>query len=466
MVNSDARASKAKSYRSIWSPQPGPQSLLIKCPFPEMFYGGARGGGKTSGILGHWAKHAGKWGKFAKGIIFRRTYDELEEVHEQASHMYGPIGAKYSGYKRTWIFPNGAKIKFRYLAKDKDADHYQGHSYTWIGIEEITNFPSPDPINKLRGTLRSSDGVVCQWVATGNPGGPGHNWVKARYISPMPPLQPYTDPKTGEVRIFIPAKLQDNAILMRNDPRYVHRLHDSGPEWLVKAWLDGNWDIVAGGMFDDIWDSAKNIIPPFAIPSNWIIDRSFDWGSTKPFSLGWWAESNGEKAPNGVIYKKGTLFRIGEWYGCTGKPNEGLKMLAVEIAKKGREMELQRKWNVQPGPADPSIFSKQNGMCIADDMSKAGMQFHPGDASPGSRKNGWELMRKMIKAVQKQPMEDPGLYVFENCRDFIRTVPVAPRDKNDPMDIDTASEDHVLDDSRYRCMFKRHSAGTQKLVGV
>lgn len=407
-----------------------------------------------------------RYGRCAKGVLFRRTYPELEEVHEQATRMYSPIGGHYRASKRTWYFPNGAKIKFRHLAKDKDADSYQGHQYTWVGVEEITNFPSPAPIDKIRATLRSSDGVPCQFVATGNPGGSGHNHVKARYITPMPPMQPYLDPKSGTTRIFIPAKLSDNAILVRNDPGYVNRLHESGPEWLVKAWLDGNWDIVAGGMFDDIWDSAVNIIRPFEIPSSWIIDRAFDWGSSKPFSLGWWAESNGEKAPDGKVYKKGTLFNIGEWYGSNGKPNEGLRMLAVEVARKGLEMERFRKWPVQAGPADPSIFAVENGASIARDMELAGMKFYAADAGPGSRKNGWERMRKMIKSAKQEPMEEPGLYVFETCRDFIRTVPILPRDRNDPDDADSEAEDHCGDQSRYRCMFKRPSVSMPKLVGV
>lgn len=454
------------NYVVAWRPQPGPQTFLLQCPYDEIFYGGARGGGKTSGLLGHWAKHAQHGGRHARGILFRRTYPELEEVLAQALELYPKLGAFYSVQRRCWSFPNGAQLKLRHLQRDLDHVKYQGHQYTWMGWEEITNFPSPVPIDSLKACLRSAHGVRCQWLATGNPGGAGHNWVKARFIDPMSPLRPFRDPLSGAVRVFIPARLADNQILLQKDPGYVDRLKASGPPWLVKAWLDGLWDIVAGGMVDDLWTSAVHVLEPFPIPAGWLIDRAFDWGSSKPFSLGWWAESDGGRAPNGRVYPKGTLFRIAEWYGWSGKPNEGLRMLAVDIARKGREMEQRAGWRVQPGPADPAIFAVENGVCIADDMARLGLPFEPADAGPGSRKTGWERVRRYLNAARQSPMEEPGLFVFETCRQFLRTVPVLPRDLRDPDDVNTESEDHIGDETRYRVMFQRRVVKAQKLVGT
>ena len=460
----------ASELRVAWRPQHGPQTLLLLCPYDDIFYGGARGGGKTSGILGHWAKHAHEFGRHARGILFRRTYDELEEVIEQASQIYPLLGAYYNAGKRTWHFPNGARLKLRYMDKDKDAKRYQGHQYTWIGWEELTNWPSPDPIDKLNACLRSAHGVRCQKVSTGNPGGVGHNWVKARYIDPMPPLKPYRDPVTHVVRIFIPARLQDNQLLMENDPGYVDRLKGSGPDWLVKAWLDGNWDIVAGGMFDDLWKREVHILEPFPIPKGWVIDRAFDWGSSAPFSLGWWAESNGEALPDKRIFYKGTKIRIAEWYGWNGKPNKGLNMIDTEIARKALDMEqamtTAHGYQFTEGPADPSIFNTTNGVNIAEGMGRIGLKFQPASAGAGSRKSGWELMRRMLKASTKAPMEEAGLFVFSTCRQFIRTVPMLPRDLTNLDDVDTDAEDHVGDETRYELTNKRRSVSSQKLVGV
>lgn len=440
-------------YQVIWEPQRGPQRLAMKCRFvDELFYGGARGGGKTDFAVGDWADHAAEFGAFAKGILFRKSYDELEEVVERTSQLYPKLGAHYNISKRMWVFPNGAKLWLRYLKRDKDAEKYQGRSFTWMCIEEITNFPSPAPIDKLKGTLRSAHGVRCRWIATGNPGGPGHNWVKGRFISPMRPYEIFTDPRTNRTRIFIPSKLEDNKLLMRSDPTYVDRLRDAGPAWLVQAWLSGNWDIVAGGMFDDVWDRDKLVLPSVEIPKHWPIYRSFDWGSTKPFSVGYHARLPGDESFLGRIFKKNTRIRVFEWYGCKkDEPNTGLKMLATEIAEQGLQQE--RLWGIasqiRTGPADPSIFTEENGSCIAKDMAQKKMIFLPADTRPGSRKTGWETYRKMLKAGLKTPYEEPGYFVMDRCLDYIRTVPVLPRDERMPDDVDSNSEDHIGDESRY-----------------
>lgn len=226
----------------------------------------------------------------------------------------------------------------------------------------------------------------------------------------------------------------------------------------------GDWNIVDGGMFDDVWNDRTHVLEPFDIPKSWHVDRSFDWGSSKPFSVGWWAESDGTEATlkdgSKRNFPRGTLFRISEWYGWNGKPNEGLKMLAGDIAKGIKEREASLGLTVKPGPADNSIFDTQDGNCIADNMAAAGVRWERSDKSPGSRKNGWELLRGRLSESRKHPMERPGLFVFSNCRQFIRTVPTLPRDESKTDDVDTESEDHVADETRYRVTMPRRQIRT------
>jgi hypothetical protein len=254
--------------------------------------------------------------------------------------------------------------------------------------------------------------------------------------------------------VYIPSRLEDNQALTENDPDYWKRVEASaaGNEALLKAWRDGDWDIVAGGMFDDLWKRKKHVIKPFEIPDSWKINRTFDWGSSKPFCVLWWAESDGTGAPNGTTYARGTVFLIAEWYGCTKRPNEGLKMLAVDIAKGIKEREEKMPWTVQPGAADSSIFDAENGVSIADDMAKQGVKWLPADKSPGSRKIGWERIRRYLKAATQFPMEGPGLFVWDTCPHWIRTVPVLPRDPDNMDDVDSDAEDHAGDTTRYRLM--------------
>jgi hypothetical protein len=164
-----------------WSARGNPaQMALLECSVFEVFFGGARGGGKTDGMLGEWANHADRYGKDAIGLMLRRTRTELIETIERSRAIYSLLGWKYNETEKMWRATNGARLRFAYLERDADADQYQGHSYTRLYVEEIGTFPSPAPIFKLMATLRSSAGVPVGFRATGNPGGPGHQWVKAR----------------------------------------------------------------------------------------------------------------------------------------------------------------------------------------------------------------------------------------------------------------------------------------------
>ena len=315
-----------------------------------------------------------------------------------------------------------------------------------------------------------------KYRATCNPYGVGHNAVKAYFIDPAPAGVPFVPPSVdlpegvaipdaGDAlkAVRLTGHYSENRTLLTADPQYPQKIAASAanPEQ-AKAWLGGDWDIVAGGMVDDVWDRQKHVLPPFPIPSSWRIDRAFDWGSSKPFSVGWWAESDGTEATLADGTKRswppGTLFRIAEWYGCRpGSPNEGLKMLAVEVADGIKEREGSFLWGprAKEGPADSSIFDVENGRSIADDMAARGVRWERADKSPGSRKAGAEEVRTRLKAGLSHPMEEPGLFVFDHCREWLRTVPVIPRSDRNPDDVDTEAEDHHWDETRYRARYER-----------
>lgn len=465
-------AEQVRETLIVWRAQPGPQRALLRCPVFEVFFGGARGGGKSDAMLGEWTQHAGRHGKAANGVFFRRELTQLDEVIARSIELYSRLGAEWKDQKKTWLFPNGARLKFRPLERDRDAEKYQGHSYTRVYAEELGNFPNPQPILKMMATLRSADGVPCRFRGTGNPGGPGHNWLKRRYIDPAPPFEPFPDPHTGLLRVFIPARLKDNLALVANDPQYADRLRQSGPREIVRAWLEGDWNIVAGGMFDDLWSEAAHVVRPFTVPSSWRIDRAFDWGSARPFSVGWWAESDGSDIlladGDRRSTARGDLFRIAEWYGSTGEPNEGLRLTDARIADGivERERALGIHGRVRPGPADTQIFDRDaGGASIAEAMNAKGVRWLPADKTPGSRKRGWQAVRRRLEAAATHPREEPGLFVFETCRACIAQLPTAPRSERDPEDVDTASEDHILDELRYRCLASRREATALRAVG-
>lgn len=455
-----------RPIKVIWRPHKGPQEALLTCPVFEVFYGGARGGGKTDGMLGEFVVHADLYRQHAIGLMIRRTRVELVETIERSKELYGLLGATYHEKDSMWRFPNGARLRFAYLERDADADGYQGHGYTRIYVEEAGNFPSQAPIMKLMATLRSGHGVPCGMRLTGNPGGPGHQWVKARYVDPAPLGWKIITSQFGEGltrdRVYIPARVSDNPTLPRD---YQAGLHMSGSPALVKAWLEGDWNVVAGAFFSEF--GPQHIIRPMALPDLWPRFRSADWGSAKPFSVGWWAISDGSLS----FLPRGALIRYREWYGWNGKPNEGLKLTAEEVG--GGYTDLVTKLHV-PGIAerevgdninngasvlDPSAFANDGGPSIAeriangskDEKGKIRVDFRRADnkrvALLGAI-GGWDQVRARLKGEEGRPM----IYFFETCTHIIRTLPALQHDKLRAEDVDTEGEDHAPDECRYACM--------------
>jgi hypothetical protein len=462
----------------IWAPQRGPQTILVRCHVAQdILLAGTRGWGKTDGVLGDWLYHLLKYREYAAGLFVRPTYPELEKTMLRAQKLYQDI-AEWNEQKKTFRFYGGGIFQFRHLRMLKDAQAHQGDENTWINVEEATNYPTPDVPDLLWGTLRSVHSVTTRYLMTANPGGPGHNWVKSRYIDPAPPFKPFDAvikfPDGREFRtrrITIAGRLEDNKILLKSDPTYPDRLAKAaiGQEWLLRAWLDGDWNITAGGMFDSLWRQSVHVLKPFKIPDSWRIYRAFDWGSTKPFSIGWWAISNGEEAITRDGRKRhfppGTFIRAGEWYGWNGTPNRGCGLFDTAVAAGIREREERVGWKVFDGPADSSIFTKVSGKAIADDYKSEKIFWKPADKSPGSRIAGWRKLAELLDNAVKNPLELPGLYVFDNCAHFIRTVPVLPRDPMKPDDVDTNAEDHIGDETRYMITYKPNVGKMTRIPG-
>jgi hypothetical protein len=439
------------------------QCTAIDSEATEILYGGAAGGGKSflmraAAIL---------WCSEIPGLqvyLFRRLYDDLIK-----NHMEGPSGFRslLSTWEQAgWVeiveneirFWNGSKIYLCHCQHEKDMYKYQGAEIHVLLIDELTHWLEK-MYRFLRNRVRMAGlkipakyaGMFPRILCGANPGNIGHLWVKATFIDGAVPMELRRMPKKegGMLRQFIPAKLDDNPTLAVDDPHYEDRLSGLGSDALVKAMRDGDWNVVDGAFFDG-WSTERHVVKPFEIPSDWLRFRSADWGSAAPFSVGWWAVVQDEYVmPGGRVAPRGALVRYREWYGASA-PNVGLKLTAAEVARGIREKE--RDDTIAYGVLDPAAFAVDGGPSIAEMMAKEKVYFRPADNKRVSQKgamSGWDQMRARLKGdADGRPM----LFVFETCRDFIRTVPVLQHDPDKPEDLDTDGEDHVADEARYGCM--------------
>lgn len=500
-----------EKFEVIWQPIPNSsQELAIDSRCDHTLYEGARGPGKTITQLMRFARNVGKgYGAYWKGVIFDREFDNLSGLVTESKKWFKKVFgddcefmASAQSYK--WVWKTGEELLFRHVKKPADYDGFHGHEYPFIGWNELTKYPTSalydkfmsvnrctfDPVRDTpkdeRGNYLTEDGlplppIKLQVFSTTNPNGPGHNWVKKRFID----IAPRGSVVRVNVEVFDP-QTQENAIVTRTQvaifgsyreniylsKEYVAELESITDPNLRRAWLFGDWDIVTGGAFDDVWDRRKHVLPRFVVPEGWKVDRAFDWGSTHPFSVGWWAESNGEEALipyEGKLYSfcppKGTLVQIFEWYGGEKDKlgqfefnNKGTKLGSGTIANGINEREislLANGWiHKKPyaGPADNQIGSVLDAdkETTAATMSKLGVEWTTSDKTKDSRMIGLQLVRDRLEAVMKG--DGPGLYFMQNCTASIATIPVLPRDEDKPDDVDTDAEDHCYDMVRYRVL--------------
>lgn len=473
-----------KGSRFSWAPQPGSQVKFLASKAFETLSEGGRGTGKTDSLLMRFAQHTGKgYGQDWNGIIFRRTKPELVDIKGKALRWFPALfpGIVYNKTTSTWTWPTGETLRFAAARVPEDYNNFHGHAYAFMGWEELTNWPNDSLYTQMMSLVRSSNPDVPLMVcATTNPHGVGHGWVKERFRLPI------VDGNYHEInlpeqktRAAVHGSLEENRIFLAATPDYLTTLRATRDPMKRRAWMHGDWNIVSGGMFDDLWSERFHVLPPLRaedIPEGWVITRAYDHGTSAPFSNGWYARSNGDpiivkkKTWNAdraelVEYEmmvgqvKGDLVRFGEWYGWNGEANQGVRMGSRAIGKGILDRQKKRGIHerVRGGVADDSIWAGSTddpSKSVASEMKAVGCEWEKAGKGPNSRTNGWQVMRDMMEGAipdEEGHRDAPGLFVTSDCEHFLRTVPVVPRDGADPDDVDTESEDHVADEVSYAC---------------
>ena len=429
------------------------QEAFLSARTKHIGYGGARGGGKSWSVRNKAIRLCMRY-KGIKCLIVRRTYPELTNNHIEPLQGLLPLSiARYNKTDKMFKFFNGSTIKFGYCNNDKDLHQYQGAEYDVIFIDEATQLQE-GWIEKIVVCCRGVNNFPKRIYYTCNPGGASHGYFKRIFID-----KKYKEGEHPEDYTFIQALVTDNKALMKSQPDYVKQLEALPPK-LRDAWLYGRWDIFEGQFFEDFRETPDiqlcaaagitpeealtqrrftHVIEPFEIPRGWNIMRSYDFGYNKPFSLGYWA-----------IDYDGVLYRIMEMYGCTQTPDEGVKWSPDEQFKRISELERTHPWlkgrHIVDSVADPAIWDKSRGVSIADTAADYGIYFTPGD---NERIPGWMQVHYRFQFDRNGY---PRMYVFSNCKAFIRTIPLMMYSETHPEDIDTKLEDHCPDEVRYMCM--------------
>lgn len=446
------------------SPPSEKQKLFLKEEHKYIAFGGARGGGKSFAVRMKAVllclNYAG-----IKCMIVRKTYPELTENHIMPLvtllNCYAPNKAdriaSYNDSKKTMTFPNGSRLLFRYCENQKDAERFQGTEVDVLFLDEATH-QTEENMKKLTACVRGVNDFPKRIYMTANPGSVGHGWFKRLFID-----RKYESGENPDDYVFIQSLVTDNTALMRENPDYVKQLEALPPK-LRKMWLEGDWNAAEGMFFEDFRETPDierckeagitpeeayrqhrfcHVIEPFDLNAGerrgWNIMRSYDFGYGKPFSLGYWA----------VDYD-GVLYRIAEIYGCTDTPNEGVKWSPDEQFKKFAEFEREHPMlkgrKIVDSVADPAIWDASRGESIAETAMRYGIYFSPGD---NQRIPGWMQVHYRLQ------FDDNGyarMYVFNTCRQFIRTMPLMMYSETHPEDLDTTLEDHIADETRYMCM--------------
>lgn len=419
-----------------WTPQPGPQTKAIRAArdVQELLYGGAAGGGKTDFLLGDYLQGVSQ-GACWQGVLFRRTYPELDEIIERSQAIYPLLGGTYrASTPPEWRFPGGACLRLRSIEGAHEFARYQGHSYAWIGWDELPTWVDMSAYHRLKSRLRGpAKGKRIR--ATGNPGGPGHLAVRDYFrIATCPQgYERHVDPATGMTRMFVPARVTDNKRLLDNDPGYVDRLRGVGDPELVRAWLDGDWEAIVGGYFSQ-WSRQRVEEEPYRV-GGWALYGAMDYGEANPTWFGLLA----------VDYDDG-VHVVAEYYA----KDRG----AAEHARGIRDMLRSCPWTKDAKGqhrmpavilADPAMFTKRRtgephlDRSPADTFAEHGLHLTPAN---NDRVAGWRVM--------KQLLSEGRLRCFSGWTTaLVESVPTLQRDPKQPEDVLKGGDDHAADALRY-----------------
>lgn len=393
---------------SLGKPQPKQREFMLATE-RYVAFGGARGGGKSWSVREKAKRLALKWGGI-KILIIRKTYLDLRDNH--ILPLKADLPQKYVPYKevdKSFVFPNGSRIKCSFFDNDTDALQYQGQEYDVIFLEEATQF-SELVFNVLKACLRGANNFPKRMYLTCNPDGIGFLWVKRLFVS-----RKYKEGEDPSEFRFIQSLVDDNQILMEKNPDYVKQL-DSLPEDMRRRWRYGSWDVAEGQYFNE-FDRELHTCAPFQIPNEWRRYISIDYGLDM-LAAYWIAVDNNN---NCYVYKEF----------C--EPDLPIRKAAEAINNFTLEDE-----NVYAVLAPPDLWnrSQETGKSKATLFYEAGLSL---TKSNNDREAGWLAIKELLTQDKHGKCR---LHIFTTCHTLIEHLPELLRDPKHPTDV--CNEPHEI----------------------
>jgi hypothetical protein len=384
----------------------------------EAFYGGAAGGGKSAALLMAALQYVDVPGYAA--LLLRRTFPQLTQpgmLIPLSKLWLGGTDARWNEQQREWTFPAGAVIKFGHLEDENAVFNYQGGAYQFVGFDELTQF-TPAMYEYVAFSRARRDlelvrsGVPIRVRSTANPGGVGHAWVKARFV---------TEESRKPASVFIPAKVADNPGLDVAD--YAESLSHLGAVLRAQL-LDGDWGAFEGAAYPMFTDH-DHVIDAFDIPDAWETFESMDWGATNPTCVLAWA----------VDYD-GNVVIFDELY--VEEPQPHLPGDVIPLLKDARQ-----SWHPKGARivnhADPSVFNSApmtkwgRPPSVADEFMALGIGLHP---AVNDRVAGYVRIAQLFALDENRVFPDwhqrkgepgaPRAFIFKRCTHLIEQIQGAP----------------------------------------
>lgn len=420
------------------------QTMVLSVPERwNVLCAGGRGGGKTSAMLLAVLRHVEKYGDRARPLIVRESYKALaqveEELHALLTRAYGR-GVTFNRNEHVFRVGNGAVIECGQIDGPKAFTKFQGRETTLLVVEEYCSFGDRRWVEMLKSNLRGPEGVPLRVIATANPGGPLHAYIRQTYITAAPAWHPFE--VDGETWVHAPSTFVDNPHLDGAD--YERRLRASvgHDEALARAWIEGDWNIDRGAYFGPDLDDRIHMLtdaqvrPASEWPNKFI---AMDWGSAAPAVV--YACARSPEAPG---FPRGSLVLLDEL--ATADPNDlnvGLRWPPSKLAEATKRM--ASRWNVHPsGIGDDAAGLDES---LHEELARHGIYLQ---RPQKDRVAGWQLVRQMLANATAR--EGPGLWISEHCKYLWATLPYLQRDPRYPEDIETSGPDHGADALRYAVM--------------